>query len=156
MANPAYETGTRYPFKAFNFKVEINVDGIEGAVCSAAFAECDGMEMSMKVETIREGGNNGQQIHLTGPMSFGQLTLKRGMTPNFDLWEWMNKLIASPGLRADADITVYDADGNTKSVGFLLKRCVPIKLRAPSLNAKEGTVAIEEMQLSYEALELKK
>jgi hypothetical protein len=32
---------------------------------------------------------------------------------------------------------------------------VPIKLKAPALNAKDGGVAIEELQLAYESLTLK-
>jgi len=34
------------------------------------------------------GGNNRRPIHLAGPISYGQLTLKRGMTTDFGLWEW--------------------------------------------------------------------
>jgi len=33
---------------------------------------------------------------------------------------------------------------------FILSRCLPIKLKAPTLNAREGSVAVEEMQLAYE------
>jgi hypothetical protein len=40
-------------------------------------------------------------------------------------------------------------------MSFLLTRCVPVKLKAPALNAAAGGVAIEELQLAYEALELK-
>ena len=35
---------------------------------------------------------------------------------------------------------------------FFLERCLPLKLKAPPLNAKEGVVAIEELQLAYEWL----
>ena len=77
MSNPAFET-VSYPFTAFNFAVEINVHGVSNKVCSAAFSECDGLEMSMEVKTIREGGNNGEQLRLTGPASYGMLSLKRG------------------------------------------------------------------------------
>jgi len=28
------------------------------ALCNAAFAECDGLDMTMDVKSIREGGNN--------------------------------------------------------------------------------------------------
>jgi hypothetical protein len=43
----------------------------------------------------------------------------------------------------------------TERARFLLTRCVPIKLKAPALNAKDGVVAIEEFQLAYESLTLK-
>ena len=32
--------------------------------------------------------------------------------------------------------------------------CVPVKLKAPALNAKDGQVAIEELQMVYETMQL--
>lgn len=154
MAHGVDET-TRYPFTAFNFSVEIQLPGGPQKVCNAAFSECDGLEMSMEVKTIREGGNNGRQIRLSGPISYGQLTLKRGMTANFDLWQWFSRMLVSPDLRADAEVVIFAADGVTARARYLLSRCVPVKLKAPALNAKDGAVAIEELQLAYESLELK-
>lgn len=145
-----------YPFNAFNFAVEITLDGASSQLCSAAFAECDGLEMTMEVKTIREGGNNGQQIRLTGPLSFGQLTLKRGMTTDFGLWDWFAAMLKPDGakLRAKGEIVVFDADRKTPRARFVLRRCLPTKLKAPALNAKDGIVAIEELQLAYESLSL--
>ncbi len=142
---------TAYPFNAFNFSVEIQVQGVASTVCQASFAECDGLEMSMEVKTIREGGNNGAQIRLTGPVTYGQVTLKRGMTSTFDLWDWFGKLITDPALRADATIVLSSADHKPQAQ-WKLARCVPVKLKAPPMNAKEGVVAIEEFQLSYERM----
>ncbi len=162
MPNPASET-VLYPFTAFNFAVAINVPGVsQTAVCNAAFSECDGLEMTMEVKTIREGGNNNGQVRLLGPLSYGQLTLKRGMTDTFDLWDWFNKLLQAPTaqlreeLRGNAEVTLYAADGQTKRARVILTRCVPVKLKAPPLNAKDGMVAIEELQLAYESLTIKK
>jgi len=145
-----------YPFIGFNFSVEINVPDVSPKVCNAAFSDCDGLEMTMDVKTIREGGNNGRQIRLTGPMNFGQLTLKRGMTSTFDLWKWIEKTLENPGLRADAEVVMLATDGKTERARFVLSRCVPVKLKAPPLNAKDGVIAIEEFQLAYESLKLKK
>jgi phage tail-like protein len=155
MANPADEQ-IAYPFTAFNFGVEIRVDGVAMQICDAAFQECDGLEMTMDVKTIREGGNNGKEIRLTGPLKFGQVTMKRGMTPTFDLWDWFNLMLTNQSLRADAEVVIFAADGKTERARFLLSRCVPVKLKSPPLNAKDGAVAIEEFQLAYESLTLKK
>jgi phage tail-like protein len=144
------------PFTGFNFAVEINVPGVSTKICNAAFSECDGLEMTMDVKTIREGGNNARQIRLTGPLNYGMLTLKRGMTKSFDLWDWISRMSTEPGLRADAEVVVFAPDGRTERVRFILSRCVPAKLKAPPLNAKEGGVAIEEFQLAYESLTLKR
>jgi phage tail-like protein len=155
MANPS-DDAARLPFIAFNFAVEINVPGTSKQICNAAFAECDGLEMTMDVKTVREGGNNGRQIRLTGPMSVGLLTLRRGMTTTFDLWDWMSRMQKEPGLRADAEVVMFAADGHTECARFILSRCVPAKVKAPPLNAKDGMVAIEEFQLAYESVTLKR
>jgi phage tail-like protein len=155
MADPANDTVIQ-PFTAFNFAVEINVRDVAPRVCNAAFAECDGLEMTMDVKTIREGGNNGRQHRLTGPLNFGQLTLKRGMTASFDLWDWFAAVLENPGLRADAEVVLFAHNGTDERARFILERCVPVKLKAPPLNAKDGMVAVEELQLAYELLRLKK
>src|SRR5262249_59252996 len=92
------------------------------------------------------------EMRLAGPISYGNLTLKRGMTASFDLWQWFNEVQTNPALRADAEVVLFAPDGRTERARFRLKRCVPIKLKAPPLNAKDGMVAIEEMQLAYEIL----
>ena len=144
----------KYPFMAFNFAVEIKVEGVAMQICDAAFSECDGLETTMDVKTIREGGNNGKQIRLTGAMNYGQLTLKRGMTETFDLWKWVELVQTHPETRADAEVIIYSPDKKVHA-RFLLSRCVPVKLKAPPLNAAAGGVAIEELQLAYESLKLK-
>lgn len=152
------EVDLRYPFVAFNFGVEITFPGVSAALCGASFSECDGLEMSMEVKTIREGGNNGRQIRLSGPVAYGQLTLKRGMTKDTDLWDWFRDTMADPSLRARAEVVVFSSEEGAfeERARFVLSGCVPVKIKAPALNAREGVVAIEELQIAYESLALKK
>ncbi len=137
------------PFTTFNFEVQLLIPGSPGPLCEAAFAECDGLEMSMEPKTLREGGNNRQQINLVGPVKYGNLTLKRGMTANLDLWKWFSQAsAAAPGRRASGVVVMRDGAGRNK-LRFKLSDCLPIKLKAPALNAKDGILAIEEMQIAY-------
>jgi phage tail-like protein len=154
MSEAAVETPA-YPFTSFNFEVDVTLEDGAKRLCRASFAECDGLEVTMEVKTIREGGNNGVQHRLTGPFAFGTLTLKRGMTSSFDLWVWVERVQSEPGLRANAEVVMLSADRTTKQAVFALTRCVPAKLKAPALNAKDGMVAIEELQLAYESLTLR-
>lgn len=140
------------PFTAFNFSVEVTRDDNPTPLANAAFTECDGLEISMEVKTIREGGNNGRQIRLSGGLAFGQLTLKRGLTEGFDMWQWLHDTQNNPSLRASAEVVLFDASHQPKA-RFVLTRCLPIKLKAPALNAKDGLLAVEELQLAYESLE---
>ena len=146
------------PFLAFRFDVQINVPsslGLTNPLCNAAFAECDGLEMTMEPKTLREGGNNTQQIHLVGPVSYGTLTLKRGMTANIDLWKWFTQSVSGDtrSARGEAVIVMRDGEGK-EQVRFKVHDCLPLKMKAPALNAKDGTLAIEEMQLAYSFFEI--
>jgi phage tail-like protein len=78
------------------------------------------------------------------------------MTANFDLWKWFSTLYepGKAGLRGTTKVVVFAADGQTERVRFVLGGCLPVKLKAPPLNAKEGMVGIEELQIAYETLQL--
>ena len=145
------------PFVAFNFAVEIVPEGASSPLVSASFAECDGLELGMEIKTIREGGSNDRQVRLAGPATYGNLTLKRGMTDaSFELWQWMSDSIADPSLRAGAEVVLFAADGTTERARVVLERCLPIKLKVPALNGKDGAVAVEELQLAYERFTVKR
>lgn len=141
------------PFTAFNFTVEIAF-GDSPQLCQAAFAECSGLEASVEVKTIREGGNNSQPIHLVGPVSYSQLSLRRGMTSSFDLWDWFDRVLrdGEQHLRATCDVHMRSSDRSRDVAVFRLTGCLPTRIKAPALNAKDGTLAIEELQVAYELL----
>lgn len=151
---------TARPFTTFNFWIEISWKENE-VLCGAAFSECDGLEMTMEPKTHREGGNNVTQYQMVGPVSYGQLTLKRGMTDTFDLWKWFNDVTEKDGYGSRTNVVVemlnstYSGDepaDTSVNARFKLANCLPVKLRAPSLNAGEGGIAIEELQVAYERL----
>ena len=143
-----------YPFTAFSFAVEIYRGEDSKPLVEAAFAECEGLEMNQDVKTIREGGDNKRQIRLSGPVTLGQLTLRRGMTADFALWQWFQDSIDDPRLRAGAEVVLLAADGVSERARFQLSRCLPVKVKAPQLNAKDGQIAVEELQVAYETLQL--
>lgn len=145
---------TARPFQAFNFAVRIEVNGNE--LCDAAFSECSGLEATMEPKTYREGGNNERQYQLPGPVTYGQLTLKRGMTSSFDLWTWFDQVNRSGNYGAGTKVLVeiLSSDRSEVQATFRLTHCVPVKLKAPGLNAQEGALAIEEMQVAYERMRL--
>lgn len=154
---PDSDAVTARPFTSFNFRVRITLDDRE--LCQAAFSECEGLEMTMEAETHREGGNNVAQYQLVGPVSYGRLTLRRGMTKTFGLWGWFNRVSTTDyGLRPRVIVEVLSSEpgggeaGSAVDARFTLHGCVPVKLRAPSLNATDGRVALEELQVAYERL----
>jgi len=144
------------PFTAYSFKVEIVLPGGGEPLCGAAFAECDGLELRLDVSRLREGGNNTGPVLLAGPASYGEITLRRGMTESFDLWDWFGSVMSDPSVRADAIVSVLSPDQQDIRARFRLRRCLPVRLKAPRLDALDGTVAIEELQLACEAVALER
>jgi phage tail-like protein len=146
---------TEMPFTTFRFEVvldlETPVDGLTSPLCDAAFAECDGLEVTMEPKTIESGGVNDRQIHLIGPVKFAQLTLKRGMTSNLQLWTWLALTAQGTVAPASGTVTMWDTDA-TPVIEFALQGCLPVRMRAPSLNARDGLVAVEELALVYETM----
>jgi phage tail-like protein len=143
-----------YPFNTFNFYVQLTIAnasglGLSSPLCNMEFAELDGLEMSMEPKTVSEGGNNSQQVNLVGPVTYSNVTLKRGMTSNLDLWKWFMAASgnANRSTRASGVILLRDNRGQNR-VRFKLFGCLPIKIKAPALNAKDGAIAIEEMQIA--------
>ncbi|HEY6137037.1 MAG TPA: phage tail protein [Thermoanaerobaculia bacterium] len=151
-----------YPFTAFNFEVQIEITLLGIAkLCSGQFSECDGLEMTMDVKTIREGGNNVSQIRLLGGVNYGQVTLKRGMTPDsLDLWNWFDQQQHAPAARlrndcrGKATIALRTPDGKEDRLHYVLEKCLLTKLKAPGMNAVSGVIAVEEMQLTYERMQI--
>jgi phage tail-like protein len=153
---PDSDPVTARPFTTFNFRVRIELGG--EPLCNAAFSECSGLEMTMEPETHREGGNNVTEFQMVGSVSYGQVTLRRGMTNTFDLWGWFDQINqpADYRTRARTVVEVLSSEGAggqaPVDVRFTLRKCLPVKLSAPDLNASEGEVAVEEMQVAYERL----
>lgn len=152
MPNPIFESLSP-PFTNFRFEVILNLNeplnGLSNPVCNAAFAECSGLEISMSPESFNEGGGNQVQTHLKSKVSYGQLTLNRGMTASKHLWVWM-EAAGTPGVdaRANGTVKMLHPDGSTAAV-FKLFDCLPVSLRGPRLNASNGEVAVEELTLAY-------
>jgi len=143
-----------HPFSTFNFRLELQYGDSGVPICDAEFSDVTGLEITMEPKTLREGGNNSRPIHLVGPVSYGQATLKRGMTQDFGLWEWFEAVQATDGhgIRADGEIAIRTPDGQSDEVRYTLAGCLPIKIKLPDLAAKDGQIAIEEMQITYEGL----
>src|SRR4029434_5227993 len=93
-----------YPLQVFRFKVEFQVDppsmwpGVGMVdICSAAFAECTGLEASMEPKVIKEGGRNYGAVQRAGTVTFATVILKRGMTSTRHLWRWFEAVTKNGG-----------------------------------------------------------
>lgn len=142
------------PFTAHAFAIELLLPGKGAPLCEAAFCECDGLELQRSIVTLREGGAANSVRLLAGQESFGRVTLRRGMTSDFGLWDWWERVRRDPRLRATCDVVVLSPDLAAERARFRLHGCLPAKLTAPHLNATGNEVAIEALEIACESVEL--
>jgi phage tail-like protein len=142
------------PFTAHSFAIELRLPGSEQPLCQAAFCECDGLALSRAITTVRDGGDNGTVRLLPGAESFGNVTLRRGMTATFDLWGWWERVRRDPKLRVSCDVIVLAPDLAQERVRFRLHRCLPAKITGPALNATGNDIAIESLEIACEGIEI--
>ena len=142
-------TGARLdPYAAFNFILAL--DGLNDVT---GFSECTGANTEQDVIEYREGTMDITVTKIPGLKKFGDITLKRGFTKNNELWLWRQTAMVGKVTRRGGHIQLNDETGR----GVLLWKFTEAwakKYSAPTLNAKTNEVAIEELVLAVESLEL--
>jgi phage tail-like protein len=174
------------PVPVFNFTVILinatpapgpnPVLGVPASAASAAvtgtFAEASGLNAEMEIEEYREGGLNIGPLKFIKCGKFPNLVLKRGVTPNTDLWDWYYQVLCGDQsvLRKNGLIVLTDrsAAGATSSVmqaipgltglgrqpiaAWSFINGLPEKLQGPGLNAKNNEIVIETLEIVHEGL----
>ena len=132
---------------------------IESSI-TACFTECSGLGVQIKYDKLLEGGVNEQQRILLGAVEFNEVTLKRGLSDDLVFWNWIsekllqrNKMTQIKQSRRNINILTFNQSGECMQCWRLIG-AVPVSWKAPSLAADSGSVAIEELTLIYEGLQV--
>jgi len=146
-------------FIPFRFRVAL-YDGESGRLLGrGAFSEVSGLEATMAPKTLREGGRNWGEVQLAGPTSFAPVILKRGITEVADLWNWFDVSTrqSNHALRLSGTIDVYHPqDPDKPLLRWRITNALPTRFKGPDLSSTASQVAIEELQLVHEGLELER
>ena len=133
---------------------------IESAI-TACFTECSGLGVQITYDKLHEGGVNEQQRILLGQSEFSEVTLKRGLTDDLVFWNWISEKLLNPSKattiqkgRRNINILTFNQAGECMQCWTLIG-AVPIGWKAPSFTADSSTLAIEELTLIYEGLQVK-
>jgi phage tail-like protein len=136
------------PYAGYNFSVEL--DGIT----RAGFRECSGLENSQNAREYREGTDRNLSVRkLPGLVTHSDVTLTRGVTADSKLWEWREKAMKGKVERHDVSITLLDDTGEPK-VTWNLFSAWPRQWTGPALNAAADEIAVEQLVLAYERIEV--
>ncbi len=142
------------PYAQFNFLVDLGTGNTDGP--HAGFLECSGIGMSVDVVEYRNGNDKENSVRkLTGLTRYPDVTLKRGVIGSLDLYQWLND-IRNGNETAYRTVVVHlmNEDHTQVVQTWKLLRARIIKHTSGPLNAKASDVALEELTLAYERLEM--
>lgn len=142
------------PYSQFNFQVTLGDEGPERP--QAGFQEVSGIGLEVNVAEYRAGNSlENSPIKVTGTYKVPDVTLKRGLMGFLDLYRWLDEVRnGSQEQLRTVKIDLMSEDRATVAMSWKLVKARPIKYTGPSLNGKGTDVAVEELVLASERIEL--
>jgi phage tail-like protein len=141
------------PYVQFNFLVNLG-DGTEGA--DAGYQEVSGIGMEVTVAEYRNGSDRENSVRkITGLNKSTDVTMKRGVIGSLSLYNWLDQIRNGKNVLKDVVIQLQNEDHSDVVQEWTLLRARIIKHTSGPLNAKGTDVAMEELVLAYERLEMR-
>jgi phage tail-like protein len=142
------------PYNQFNFLVDLgdgNSDGMQ-----AGFQEVSSIGTEVVVTEYRNGNaKENSVIKLTGLNRVSDVTLKRGVIGSLNLYAWLDQIRNGDQKALRTVIIHLQNEDHTDIVQtWKLLRARIVKHTSGPFNAKGSDVAMEEMVLAYERLEM--
>jgi len=142
------------PYVQFNFLVDLGTGTTDGP--EAGFQECSNIGMEVTVSEYRNGNEKENSVRkITGMNKATDVTLKRGVIGSLNLYQWLNDI--RNGNQADfrtVTVQLQNEDHTQVVQTWKLLRARIIKHVSGPMNAKGTDVAMEELTISYERLEM--
>jgi phage tail-like protein len=137
------------PLISFHFAIEV-----QGKI-SGFFTECGGLGSEHEVIEHEIVDTKGREIvqKLPGRMKWQDITLKRGITKEMDIWKWRKQVEDGDveGARRNGSIVMFD-QGLKEVARWNFERGWPTKVTGPSLQADSNAFGVEEMTIVHEGI----
>ena len=142
------------PYARFNFLVDLGTGETEGP--QAGFEEVGPIGMSVDVIEYRNGNEKANEVRkLTGLARVPDVTLKRGIIGSVDLYNWLDDIRnGDQAAYRNVTIRLQNEDHTAVVLTWKLHGARIVKHVSGPLNAQGCDVAVEELTLAYERLEM--
>jgi phage tail-like protein len=142
------------PYAQFNFLVDLGDGNTDGP--DAGFQECSNVGMEVTVAEYRNGNDAENGVRkITGLNKATDVTLKRGVIGSARLYTWLHLIRnGDENQRKMVRIHLQSEDHHTTVATWVLKEARIIKYVSGPFNAKGTDVAMEELTLAYERMEM--
>ncbi|NER12055.1 phage tail protein [Leptobacterium flavescens] len=150
------ESNSTYQIVGFHFKVSfLNLPTVKEV--DVRFQSVGGMNVEVEKETVKEGGENRFEHSIPGRRKYTSLTLKRGiLTPEHSgLTQWcqdaFQNMVITPVGKVNIELLNENHD---VLMQWELSHVWPVSWKVGELNAEQGSVLIETLELNYNYFKL--
>jgi phage tail-like protein len=142
------------PYVQFNFLVDLGTGNTDGP--DAGFQEISGIGMEVTVSEYRNGNEKENSVRkITGMNKATDVTMKRGVIGSLTLYNWLNQIRnGDQNALRNVVIQLQNEDHTAVVQTWKLLRARITKHTSGPLNAKGTDVAMEELVVAYERLEM--
>lgn len=142
--------GREDPLLTFNFGIDV------GGAIKGYFTEVGGLGSENDIVEQKVINEKGVEVilKLPGRLKWGDITLKRGITSNMDLWDWRKQVEDGQvnGARKNGSIVMYDRELK-EAARWNFINAWPSKISGPAPKADGNEIGIEELTLVHEFIE---
>ena len=142
------------PYVQFNFLVDLGTGNTDGP--EAGFQEVSGIGMEVTVAEYRNGNEKENSVRkITGLNKATDVTMKRGVIGSLNLYQWLNQIRnGDQTAYRTVSIQLQNEDHTAVVQTWKLLRARITKHTSGPMNAKGTDVAMEELVVAYERLEM--
>lgn len=141
------------PLLGFQFALELR------GVLTGYFTEVSGIGSESEVAEMKHQMDDGKTGIRKAPglQKWGDVTLKRGITSEMDLWDWRQEIIDGriDSARANGSIIMYNQE-YSEMARWDFVNAWPSKISGPSLKSDDNNFGVEEMVIVHEGIWRKK
>lgn len=135
------------PLVGFHFAIEIQ------GVVTGYFTECSGIGSEQEVIEHKVVTETGQEVvmKIPGRLKWENITLKRGITTNMDIWNWRKQVEDGEvdSARRNGSIIMYDQH-LAPAARWDFERAWPVKVSGPQPKADSNDIGVEELTITHE------
>jgi phage tail-like protein len=143
----AAQTNWVDPYGAYNFKLMI------GTIAAGHFTECSGPQVTVDTVEYREAGLSQVVHHVPTITTYGEISLRQGLTRTTELWDWFVATVNGEIRRMNVSIILLDSRGTLPVVQWDLSDALPVRWLGANLRATAREVYVQEFGLRYEAID---
>ncbi|HEY2720699.1 MAG TPA: phage tail protein [Chitinophagaceae bacterium] len=141
-------------YQTVNFHFRVNFD-LDSSGSEIGFQSVTGLDSTIETESIKEGGENGFTHKAPLRRSHTSLVLKRGLiSPSQSkITSWLQDAFNNETVepRQQVMVVLLDEESNPL-MHWTLTNVWPISWKMGELNAEQGAVMIETLELNYNKL----